>query len=125
MPRKAKYPFLVQQGGAVWHVRLDIPADVRPAFGGKKVRIRTTKLTNPDAAWAIGQQWVTQWKAEIEAARKGTSQPRTEDIARRFAALKGDPEMSEFYRITEVVEFVAKELSGLTGTRMAGSPRRP
>lgn len=112
MPRPTSYPFLIRQG-RVWHARLDIPVDVRPAFAGKKVFARTTKLSDPDAAFRLAQPWIDQWKAEIDAVRAAAGPLAAAEIARRSVLVRDDPVRAAFHRVTEAAGFVARERLGL------------
>ena len=121
MARSPSYPFLIRQG-RTFHARLDVPADVQAAFGGKKVFSRSTKLSDPEEAFNRARPWLDQWRAEIEAAREGrtggagASSTPADALARQFAAETGH---QHIMLIREVVEFVAKRLtpwSGVSGS---------
>lgn len=60
---------LVQRGG-MWHVRLDIPKDVQAVFGNRKVLTQSLKTGSRAEAMRLRLPWLTQWKAEIHAARE-------------------------------------------------------
>ena len=59
---------LENQGGT-WHVRLSIPADVRKAFGGRKILSRSLETGLRSEAMNRRLPFLTQWKGEIAAAR--------------------------------------------------------
>lgn len=59
---------LEQQGGT-WHVRMAIPADVRKAFGGRKILSRSLETGLRSEAMDRRLPFLVQWKAEIAAAR--------------------------------------------------------
>jgi integrase len=111
MARSPAYPFIVRKA-SIWHARLDIPADVRPAFGGKRVLSRSTKLTNADRAFDKAKPWIEGWKAEIDAARSGDQPLRAADITRRFLAEAG--RSGDHTLIDLVSGFVAKVQYGLS-----------
>ncbi|WP_460129663.1 tyrosine-type recombinase/integrase [Pseudomonas sp. S3_A09] len=61
--------FLVLKAGT-YHVRLDVPADAREAFGGRKVLTKSLKTGNRSEAHVLKLRWLQQWKTEIEKARR-------------------------------------------------------
>ncbi|MGS8279585.1 tyrosine-type recombinase/integrase [Pseudomonas aeruginosa] len=72
--------FLVLKGGT-YHVRLDIPADAREAFGGRKVLTKSLKTGNRSEAHVLKLRWLQQWKIEIEKARKHEIPDFREEVA--------------------------------------------
>ncbi|HIE2416445.1 TPA: tyrosine-type recombinase/integrase [Pseudomonas aeruginosa] len=60
--------FLVNKGG-IWHVRLDIPAEVREAFGGRRVLTKSLKTGVKTEAHALKLKWLDLWKRQINDAR--------------------------------------------------------
>jgi integrase len=100
---------LEQQGGT-WHVRMAIPADVRKAFGGRKVLSKSLETGLRSEAMDRRLPYLVQWKAEIAAARaqaqalKENWRPELatwghdfdKDVSARFlAASKRIPEVRE------------------------------
>jgi integrase len=59
---------LENQGGT-WHVRMSIPADVRKAFGGRKILSRSLETGLRSEAMNRRLPFLTKWKGEIAAAR--------------------------------------------------------
>lgn len=60
--------YLQLQGGT-WHVRLAIPAEVRKAFGGRKILSKSLETGHRAEAMTLRLPYLTQWKAEINAAK--------------------------------------------------------
>lgn len=58
------------KGKPTWYVRLDIPADVRQAFGGHSVLKASLKTGLRSEAMERRLPWLAKWKAEIAAARQ-------------------------------------------------------
>lgn len=100
---------LEQQGGT-WHVRMSIPADVRKAFGGRKILSKSLETGLRSEAMNRRLPFLVQWKAEIAAARaqaqalKENWRPELaawghdfdKDVSARFlAASKRIPEVRE------------------------------
>ncbi|HIE2280375.1 TPA: tyrosine-type recombinase/integrase [Pseudomonas aeruginosa] len=61
--------FLVLKGGT-YHARLDVPSDVREAFGGRKVLSKSLKTGERSKAHVLKLKWLETWKAQIDDARK-------------------------------------------------------
>ncbi|WPO30861.1 tyrosine-type recombinase/integrase [Pseudomonas sp. BO3-4] len=72
--------FLVLKGGT-YHVRLDIPADAREAFGDRRVLTKSLKTGNRSEAHVLKLRWLQQWKIEIEKARKHEIPDFREEVA--------------------------------------------
>lgn len=79
---------LEQQGG-IWHVRLSIPKDVRKAFGDRKILSKSLKTGLRSEAMNRRLQYLTQWKAEIAAARLQARAPKP-DWRPELATLAGE-----------------------------------
>lgn len=60
--------FLVNKAG-IWHVRLDLPAEVREAFGGRRVLTKSLKTGVKTEAHALKLKWLDLWKRQINDAR--------------------------------------------------------
>ncbi|UNG17541.1 tyrosine-type recombinase/integrase [Stutzerimonas zhaodongensis] len=60
--------FLVNKAG-IWHVRLDIPSEVREAFGGRRVLTKSLKTGVKTEAHALKLKWLDLWKRQINDAR--------------------------------------------------------
>jgi hypothetical protein len=65
-----KYVRLVADGHT-WIAFLDVPADVRPAFGGRKQLTKTTGTTDRKKAERIALRMVAQSRDQFDAAREG------------------------------------------------------
>jgi integrase len=67
---------LVLKGGT-WHVRLDVPIDVRihPDFFMKKVLTKSLATGNRQAAKTASLSILAEWKSKIQAARAGQISP--------------------------------------------------
>ncbi len=67
---------LVLKGGT-WHVRLDVPMDVRihPDFFMKKVLTKSLATGNRQAAKTASLSILAEWKSKIQAARAGQISP--------------------------------------------------
>ncbi|QOH70595.1 tyrosine-type recombinase/integrase [Pseudomonas putida] len=52
-----------------WHVRLSIPSDVRKAFGGRRILSKSLETRQRSEAMNLRLPYLTQWKAQIAAAR--------------------------------------------------------
>lgn len=66
---------LEQQGG-IWHVRLAIPADVQKAFSGRRILSKSLETGLRSEAMNRRLPYLTQWKAEIAAARTQAKAPK-------------------------------------------------
>ncbi|WP_278440903.1 tyrosine-type recombinase/integrase [Pseudomonas oryzihabitans] len=63
---------LVRKAGeSTWYVRLNVPADVRAAFGGRTKLIQTLKTADKAVAMERRLPVLAQWKSEIRLAREG------------------------------------------------------
>lgn len=67
---------LILKGGT-WHVRLDVPVDVRthPDFFFKKVLTKSLKTGNRQLAKTASLSILASWKKQIQAARDGQNSP--------------------------------------------------
>lgn len=70
----AKAHNLELQGGT-YHVRLDIPKDVRDSFGGHRILSQSLKTGVHKEALDRRLPILATWKAQIKAAREGTPMP--------------------------------------------------
>jgi len=61
--------------GGTYHVRLAVPADVRQAFGGRKVLSQSLKTGIHREAMERRLPILSTWKAQIKLAREGTPPP--------------------------------------------------
>lgn len=79
---------LILKGGT-WHVRLDVPSDVRihPDFFMKKVLTKSLATGNRQAAKIASLSILANWKSKIQAARTGQLSPmwkmEAEDLRRK------------------------------------------
>lgn len=63
---------LVRKAGeSTWYVRLNVPADVRAAFGGRTKLIQTLKTADKAVAMERRLPVLAAWKSEIRLAREG------------------------------------------------------
>ncbi|NRH40661.1 integrase [Pseudomonas sp. MS15a(2019)] len=58
---------------STWYVRLNVPADVRAAFGGRTKLIQTLRTADRAVALERRLPVLARWKAEIRLAREGSS----------------------------------------------------
>lgn len=66
MPSRSNH--LVQRG-TVWHARIDVPADLRPAFGNRRILSKSLRTGDKRLAQELASTQVGQWKAEFRAIR--------------------------------------------------------
>lgn len=59
-----------KKGQSTWYVKLDIPVDVRRALGNHRALTHTLKTGLRSEAMERRLPWLTQWKADIRAARE-------------------------------------------------------
>lgn len=59
----------LQLQGGTWHVRLEIPADVRKAFGGRRILSKSLETRQRSEAMNLRLPYLARWKAEISLAR--------------------------------------------------------
>lgn len=55
--------------GGTWHVRLAIPADVRKAFGGRRILSKSLETRHRSEAMNLRLPYLVQWKTQIADAR--------------------------------------------------------
>ena len=60
--------YLIQRG-TTWHARIDIPADIRPAFGNRRVLSKSLRTGDKLLARELAAQQVGLWKQEFHKAR--------------------------------------------------------
>lgn len=56
--------------GSTWHARIDIPADLRPAFGNRRILSKSLRTGDKRHAQELVNTQVGQWKAEFRAIRE-------------------------------------------------------
>jgi integrase len=61
----------LQLRGGTYHVRFDVPADVRKAFGGKRILSRSLKTGSLTEAMHRRSRYLTAWWEQVDAARAG------------------------------------------------------
>lgn len=71
--------YLVLKGGK-FHVRLDVPADVRDFFGGRRVLSKSLATGSRTDAHVLKLPWLAKWKRDIEQARKGAMPDFREEV---------------------------------------------
>lgn len=59
----------LQLQGGTWHVRLEIPADVRKSFGGRRILSKSLGTGHRSEAINLRLPYLAKWKADIAAAR--------------------------------------------------------
>lgn len=62
----------------IYHARLDIPVDVRDAFGGRKVLTKSLKTSSKSEANHRKYEFVELWKRQIAQARKSNNKESKE-----------------------------------------------
>lgn len=80
----------LQLQGGTWHVRLEIPADVRKAFGGRRILSKSLGTGHRSEAMNLRLPYLAQWKSEIAAARsqaKAAKENWRPELATRSMAL--------------------------------------
>lgn len=113
-----------KKGESTWYVKLDIPADVRRALGNRRVFTHTLKTGLRSEAMERRLPWITQWKADIRAARESKAgsgdewrlaqhtigldlqQKRTDAVTKIFTPLSPDAtpaDISWFEALPEIV----------------------
>lgn len=70
MPSRRQH--LVQRA-TTWHCRIDIPADLRPAFGNRRILSTSLKTGDKVLAKELAAVQVGQWKAEFRSLREARS----------------------------------------------------
>ncbi|WP_081135687.1 tyrosine-type recombinase/integrase [Halomonas sp. BC2] len=60
--------------GSTWHVRLELPADVRHAFGNRRKLTKSLKTGNKVEAHIRKLPVLSEWKARVRQARRGVEQ---------------------------------------------------
>lgn len=102
----------------VWFARLNVPADVQPAFGGRKIFIRSTGQSEPKRANAIAAPMVAAWQRRIDEARRLKPDPGQAEIDRLTSDYKRlkmiDPDGATSLLIFDVTQFVFERLGGMT-----------
>ena len=63
-----------KKGESTWYVRLDVPKDVRHAFGGRRVLVQSLKTGLRSEAMERRLPWLAKWKSEIRDARERKSE---------------------------------------------------
>lgn len=101
-----------KKGESIWYVRLDIPADVRKAFGNRRTLTQTLKTGLRSEAMERRLPWITQWKADIRAAREQATEAREQWRPKLAeASLTLEKQVDE-----RLLEAVKKQPKGTTGT---------
>ena len=123
MPRPQTHSFIVRQKGSpTYHVRLDIPADVRPAFGGRRVLTASTHTCDIEAAVRVRDELVRSWKAEFAKARRGEAVSTDTDLKRRYQAARAtSPIEGDYVRLMTVMHELARA-AGLSPEAWARGP---
>ncbi|WP_409307904.1 tyrosine-type recombinase/integrase [Pseudomonas putida] len=80
----------LQLQGGTWHVRLEIPAEVRKAFGGRRILSKSLGTGHRSEAMNLRLPYLAKWKADIAAARaqvKATKENWRPELATRSMSL--------------------------------------
>jgi integrase len=119
----SRYPHL-RLMKRTWFVQLGIPADVRHAFGGRKLFTRSTGKRNEIEANLVAGPIVFGWKAEIEAVRRGLGKPirdEAERLASEYRRFHDKPlDEGAIALILDTINFVTERTSD---TRLAEAVR--
>lgn len=65
----------LQLRGGTYHVRFDVPADVRKAFGGKRILSKSLKTGSLTEAMHRRSPYLTAWWEQVDAARTSVPLP--------------------------------------------------
>lgn len=65
----------LQLQGGTYHVRFDVPADVRKAFGGKRILSKSLKTGSLTEAMHRRSPYLLMWRDQVQAARAGVPLP--------------------------------------------------
>lgn len=94
-----------KKGESTWYVRLAVPADVRPAMGGKTVLIRSLKTGLRSEAMVRRHRFLDEWNAAFDKARgkrvargdawKDPVAAAAQDLALRVRELKTEVVLGE------------------------------
>jgi hypothetical protein len=98
---------------------LNIPADVQPAFDGRKIFIASTRESDLKRANAVAGPLVAAWRRRIDEARLTKPDPARVETARLAAEYKrlradGDLDEAATLLVFDVTQFVFERLGGLT-----------
>lgn len=111
--------YIIQKKGeSTWYVRMDIPADVRRAFGNRRALTHTLKTGLRSEAMERRLPWITQWKADIRAAREQATEAR-EQWRPKLAEVSMTLEKQVDDKILEAVKRQSKGKSGTPAEVMA------
>jgi integrase len=114
MPRAPKY--CIRKGHA-FYGRLNIPADCRHAFGGKKKTfVVPLHESDPVRAAAKVMPLVMEWKARIAAVRRGLHDPLRDQIDRlaaEFRKLNSPLDDRGARLVTDAIDFVFRQVGGM------------
>jgi hypothetical protein len=125
MPRPQTHSFIVRQKSSpTYHVRLDIPCDVRPAFGGQRVLTATTNTSDIEVAVRVRDKLIRTWKAEFAKARRGEPVSTGVDLKARYQAARVvGPVEGDYVRLMTVMSEMARA-AGLSTEAWAEALRR-
>lgn len=125
MSRPQTHSFIVRQKASpIYHVRLDIPADVRPAFAGRRVLTATTSTSDIEAAVRVRDELIRTWKAEFAKARRGEPVNTAVDLKARYEAARVvGPVEGDYVRLMTVMGELARA-AGLGPEAWAEALRR-
>lgn len=113
----------LQLRGGTYHVRFDIPADVRKAFGGKRILSRSLKTGSLTEAMHRRSRYLTTWWSQVDAARAGIPLPEgwQDDVLGTITAVDVMMKDSKRGLIGEPVPQV--EIDPAVEARMRSNPR--
>ncbi|MFY1018023.1 DUF6538 domain-containing protein [Ectopseudomonas khazarica] len=92
MPSRRQH--LVQRA-TTWHCRIDIPADLRPAFGNRRILSTSLKTGDKVLAKELAAVQVGQWKAQFRSLREARARAGDkwrEELAEKAKALQSHSE---------------------------------
>lgn len=113
----------LQLQGGTYHARLAIPADVRKAFGGKRILSKSLKTGSLSEAIHRRNRLLPIWKDQIDAARAGVplAEGWQEDVLGALSAIDGLVQNQKRGLIGEKVPQV--EIDPAIEARMRANPK--
>ncbi|WP_347341216.1 tyrosine-type recombinase/integrase [Pseudomonas sp. MONT-RG-20F-R14-05] len=113
----------LQLRGGTYHVRFDVPADVRKAFGGRRVMSKSLKTGSLTEAMHRRSQYLLAWWERVDAARDGVplAEGWQDGVLETITALDGMMQDQKRGLIGEKVPQV--EIDPAVEARMRSNPR--
>ena len=104
--------------GQTFFVRMGIPKDVRPAFGGKVEFVASTKKRDELEANAVAAPILLQWGLAINRVRGDAGKPLHDQAARlasEYHRYRGKPlDAAQADLLLDIMDFTLTRVSGLT-----------